>query len=212
MLSRLLFALCLLAGLAAAPARAELAPCETSVLGTAVALFYDPEDPQLAQNTTRREGWFGDWGQITCPGFVTLRYLTPDLTDDQRGGFCLAYARKDKTYTGYALGERDAYAICKAPTKSFCQRVNDSKDAALAITGFAAGLAGAPDVSRAVSDVSVLTGDNGAVTVTGTGVQVLGALTRIGSTALAAVAAPAELGAAAVTVVAVGGVVYLCKE
>lgn len=193
-------------------AQADLSPCVTSVAGDEVPLFYNPGDPRVAENTTRREAWFGDWGRITCPGFVTLRYLTPELNDDQRGSFCLSYDRKGKTYEGYAVGDRNAYAICRTPTKSFCTRVNESKDAALAITGFAADLAGAGDVARAASDVSLLTQDNGAVTLVGTGAQVLGALSRIGTTAMAAVTAPATVGAAAVTVVAVGGVVYLCKE
>jgi hypothetical protein len=205
-------ALCLPLAALFSAARAELSPCMTSVSGAEVALHYDPQDPRVTGAMSRREAWFGDWGRITCPGVVTLRFLTPDLTDDQRGSFCLSYDRKARTYDGYAVGERDAYALCKAPTKSFCARVNDSKDAALAITAFAARLAGAGDVAQAASDVSVLTGDNGEVTLAGTGAQVLGALSRIGGTAITAAASPAQLGAAAVTVVAVGGVVYLCRE
>jgi hypothetical protein len=205
--------LLLLACLAGAhPARAELTPCVTSVLSAELALLYDPDDPRVTGNMSRREAWFGDWGRITCPGFVTLRYLTPDLGDDQRGSFCLVYDRKARTYTGYSVGDRDAYSVCRAPTRSFCARVNESKDAALAITGFAANLAGAGDVARAASDVSVLTQDNGAVTLIGSGTEVLAALSRIGATAVAAASAPAAAGAAAVTVVAVGGVVYLCRE
>jgi hypothetical protein len=205
-------ALCLYAAALASDARAELSPCVTSVAGAEVVLHYDPEDPRVATNMSRREAWFGDWGRITCPSVVTLRYLTPDLTDDQRGSFCLSYDRKTRTYDGFAVGERDAFALCKAPTKSFCARVNDSKAAALAITGFAARLAGAGDVAQAASDVSVLTADNGAVTLAGTGADVLGALSRIGASALTAATAPAPLGAAAVAVVAVGGAVYLCRE
>lgn len=205
---RLALALVLLAS----PALADLTPCTTSLNGAEMPLFYDPDDSRVQENTTRREAWFGDWGTITCPGFVSLRALTPDLTDDQRGSFCLQYDRKAKTYTGYAAGERDAYAICRKPSKSFCQRVNESKDAALAITGFAANLAGAGEVARAANEVSVLTQDNGAVEVKGTAAQVASTLGRIGSTALTAMAAPAELGAAAVTVIAVGGVVYYCRD
>lgn len=193
-------------------ARAELAACTTSVAGLDVPLFYDPSDPRVEENTTRREALLGDWGGITCPGFVTLRYLTPDLTDDQRGTFCLQYDRSAGTYTGYAAGARNAYAICRAPTKGFCERVNDSRPAALAITRFAADLTGLGAVADIAEDVSVLTQDNGAVTVSGTGAEVAGALARIGTTAVTVAAAPAPLGAAAVTVVAVGGIVYACRD
>ncbi len=196
----------------ASAAQAGLSPCMTSVNGADVPLFYDPADPRVAENTTLREGWFGDWGKITCPGFVTLRYLTPDLTDDQRGTFCLQYDRQAKSYTGYSEGERDPFAICRKPSKSFCQRVNASKDTVLALTGLAASATGASEVAQTTQDVQLLTQDNGAVSLTGKAVEVAGALTRLGSTALAAAAAPAEVGAAAVTVVTVGGLVYLCKE
>lgn len=196
----------------ASAARAELSPCMTSVNAAEVQLFFDPDDPRIDENTTFRESWFGDWGRITCPGFVTLRYLTPDLTDDQRGTFCLQYDRKARTYTGYSEGERDSFAVCRKPTKSFCQRVNASKDTVLALTGLAASATGASEVAQTTQDVQLLTQDNGAVSLTGKAVAVAGALTRLGSTALAAAAAPAEVGAAAVTVVTVGGLVYLCKE
>lgn len=198
--------------LSANRAQAGLSACTSSVNGADVPLFYDPEDPRVDENTTFRESWFGDWGKITCPGFVTLRYLTPDLTDDQRGTFCLQYDRKAKTYTGYSEGERDSYAVCRKPSKSFCQRVNASKDTVLALTGLAASATGASEVAQTTQDVRLLAQDNGAVSLTGKAVEVAGALTRLGSTALAAAAAPAEVGAAAVTVVTVGGLVYLCKE
>lgn len=205
-------AMLLIVLVSAGAARAELSPCTTSVNGGEVPLFFDPEDPRVSENTTFKENWFGDWGKITCPGYVTLRYLTPDLTDDQRGTFCLQYDRKTKTYTGYSEGERDPYAICRKPSKSFCQRVNASKDTVLALTGLAASATGAAEVAQTTQDVQLLTQDNGAVSLTGKAVAVAGALTRLGSTALAAAAAPAEVGAAAVTVVTVGGLVYLCKE
>ena len=208
LLALALLALLALPGLA----QAELAPCLTIVDGKAVPLFFDPADPRVAENTTRREAWFGGWGEITCPGFVTLRYLTPDLTDDQRGTFCLQYDRQAKSYTGYANGARDPYAVCRQPSKTFCQRVNDSKDTALALTGLAAGVTGAGGLAQTAREVNLLTQDNGAVTLSGDPVGVAGALTRLGSTALAAATAPAQVGAAAVTVIAVGGIVYLCKE
>ncbi|MGB3313767.1 MAG: hypothetical protein WBB85_05105 [Albidovulum sp.] len=51
---------------------------------------------------------------------------------------------------------------------------------------------------------------SGAVILSGTGGQLAGALTNLGSTAMAMLTAPATLTAAAVTVVAVGGTLYVC--
>lgn len=198
--------------LSALPARAELRACTSSVQGVAVPLHYDPADPRIEENMTRRESWFGGWGDITCPGFVTLRYLTPDLTDDQRGPFCLKYDAGAKTYAGYTTGDRDAWVVCRKPSKSFCQRVSESKDAAIAITSFAAQVTGTGDMARLASDVSLLRSGDGAVTMQGTAGGVAGALTRIGSTALTVLAAPEIAGASAITVIAAGSVVYICGE
>jgi hypothetical protein len=191
------------------PARAELVPCVTSVAGTELSLHYNPDDPRVAGNTTRREALLGDWRGITCPGFVTLRALTPELTDDERGSFCLTYDREARTYTGYAPGERDAYAICREPSKSFCERVEGSGRAALDLTRFAA--RGAQDAARLASDVSLLTQGNGAVLLSGSARDVATTLGKLGVSAVTTWFTPAQLGAAAVTVLAVGGVVYVCS-
>ncbi len=205
------FLIFLFAGFAlASPARAELVPCMTSVAGTPMSLHYNPDDPRVVENTTRREAWLGDWGAITCPGFVTLRALTPELTDDERGSFCLSYDHEAKTYSGYAPGERNAFAICRAPSKSFCERVEDSSRAALDLSRFAARTA--QGVARTAANVSVLTQGNGAVLLSGTATDVASTLGQLGISAVTTWLAPAQLGVAAVTVLAVGGVVYVCSE
>ncbi|MGO4851786.1 hypothetical protein [Phaeovulum sp. W22_SRMD_FR3] len=191
--------------LTAVPARADLVSCDTSIRGTSQSFVYDPENAALKDAQSRRERLLGDRGAITCPGLVSLRVLTPELTDAERGPFCLQWDRKEKTYIGYAEGERDAYLICKTPSKSVCERVNASKRAAARISGNAADFATGAGL-RAVMTPS------GAVVLNGSG-QLLGEqLAGLGVSAMSTLSAPAVLTAAAVSAVAVGGAVYVCSD
>lgn len=197
-----------LMGLAApAAALAKSESCQTSIGGETVSLFYDDRN-NVSQNTTLRERVFGGRKEITCPAYVTLRHLTPGLTDPERQPFCLEYDSQAGTYLGYALGKRGAYLACKDPSKAFCGRVNASTDAALQIAGLAADKAeDATEVAETVTRHA-----SGAVILSGTTGSVTAALSSLGATAMSVVTAPATLTAAAVTVVAVGGAVYVCRE
>ena len=202
-----LFALALaLPLLVAGPAKAELEGCRTSIEGKTIRLKYDPEDERVTGNTSFRERMFGGRGEISCPAFVTLRYLTPELDDAERGPFCLRYDREAETYTGYDLGERGAFLGCKAAGKTFCQRVNDSKDAAVTLAQ--RGMGAAED---AAGTVSALKHGSGAVILSGPGGQVATFLGSLGTTAMTVLTSPATLTAAAVSVVTVGGAVYVCS-
>ncbi|MDT8857064.1 hypothetical protein RNZ50_18910 [Paracoccaceae bacterium Fryx2] len=199
----------LLATLAPLGAMAAPTECQTSVSGIKVQHWYDPTESVIKQNRSTRERIFGGYGDITCPGYVTLREMTRELTDDQRGVFCLNYDKDRKTYLGFAQGPRDAWLTCTEPSKSFCERVNNSKDAALEITGLGGGNA----VGKvATAGVNVVTGNSGAVILSGSGGYVASTLSSLGTTAFSVLTAPATLTAAAVTVVAVGGAVYVCSE
>ncbi|WP_241557871.1 hypothetical protein [Falsirhodobacter deserti] len=191
------------------PALAETQTCTTSVGGQRLGLFFDEGDGAVSSNRTRREAILGGWGKIDCPAYVTLRYLTPDLTDEQRGLFCLQWDRRAKTYSGYSEGERDAYLRCRAPRKTFCERVNTSVQTSLAV----AGLADAPEGSEGlVNGVQAVTRPGGAVVLSGAGAAVQQTVASASGAAGAALATPIGLAAAAVSVVAVGGAVYLCSE
>ncbi|MCA8880200.1 MAG: hypothetical protein KDA73_09635 [Rhodobacteraceae bacterium] len=203
---------------AAVPARAELRHCKTSLNGAETDLVYDSADTVVAGNRSLSERTWAMFGSETCPGYVTLRALTPELTDVERGPFCLVYDSDSQTFTGFAQGERDAYRIC-TQSRSFCERVNDSADAALEIAGLsddpdaaslgdtaAQGAAAAQSGYDAIRDTAA-----GATIISGTGSYIAGALGNAGAAALAALSAPATLAAAAVTVVAVGGAVYVCR-
>lgn len=202
----LLFLGLVLPVISAGPALAELEGCRTSVEGKIVRLKYDPEDARIADNTSLRERMFGGRGEIDCPAFVTLRYLTPELDDTERGPFCLRFDDEADTYSGYDLGARGAYLGCKAAGKTFCERVNDSKDAAVTLAE--RGMGAAQD---AAGTVSALKHGSGAVILSGPGGQVASLLGSLGTTAMTVLTAPATLTAAAVSVVTVGGAVYVCR-
>lgn len=190
-------------------ALAEAQSCTTSVTGQRVTLFFEADDEQVDANRTRREAWLGGWGEIDCPSYVTLRHLTPDLTDEQRQPFCLFWDKEAGTYAGYAEGPRDAYLRCRAPRRTFCERVNTSVQTSMAV----AGLADAPEGTEGlVGGVQAVTRPGGAVVLSGAGAAVQQTIASASTTAGAALATPIGLAAAAVSVVAVGGAVYLCSE
>lgn len=194
-------------GLLALPGESHARPqaCLTSLEGFAVPLAYDTTDPQLKENRTMRERVFGGPGDVTCPGYVTLRHLTPGLSDTERAVFCLQFDGQAKTYTGFAEGPRDAYVACATPSTGFCEKVNTTAEVALSIAGYGATAAG-----RAARDSAAEAA--GAVILTGSTASVSATLSSLGASAMSVLSAPATLTAAVVTVVAVGGAVYVCSE
>ncbi len=192
---------------AAAPAHAELTRCETSIRGEVIGFVYDPENAALRDSRSRREKLFGPKGEVSCPGLVTLRALTPELDDAERAGFCLQWDDAAGTYLGYAPGKRDAFLNCRAPSRSFCERVNGSATAAGRIVGNSAALA--QDMQARAEALP-----GGAVVLQGQGEKLGRGLARMGAEALgmAATANPVTLTAVAVSAVAVGGAVYMCSD
>lgn len=190
---------------------AAIVECTTKVNGEFKTLSYDDDKGELYANYSFREIFLAGWGVNTCPAFITLRHLTPDITDEQRTVFCLKFDKSSNSYTGFENGTRDAYLNCRAPSKTYCERVNDSKDAALAIAGFGAGATGGTAVASSVAGVTAVTHSSGAVILTGAGGYIGGTLGTIGAGAIAVLTAPATLATAVVSVVAVGGSVYFCK-
>jgi len=186
--------------------------CTTSIRGQIIQLTYDNDEPTIYENYSFREIFFRGWGEITCPAFVTIRHLTPDLTDTERSAFCLNFDKEKKTFIGYSLGERNAYLECTEPKKSVCERVNASKEAAIALSSAAAGLTGGASAAAGAAGVSAVAHSSGAVILTGSSGYIAGTLATMGASALALLTSPITVAAAAVSVVAVGGAVYVCKE
>lgn len=210
-----------LAAATAGPGSAGERSCKTSIEGTISEITYDTADDAVAQNRSLSERAWAMFGNDTCPGYVTLRAMTPELTDAERGPFCLLYDPEEKTFTGFSQGERDRYLLC-TESRSFCERVNAGTDAALRVAGLgedatAADAAGAAADAALNGPTAVQQGYEtvrdtaaGATIITGTGAGISSALSSAGTAAMAAVTAPAALAAAAVSVVAVGGAVYVC--
>ena len=194
----------------ASPAEAGVQACLTSVAGQDLPLAYDTADKGLRGNRSIRERLFGGYGHITCPGWVTLRAMTPDLTDDQRQPFCLIWDEATDSYAGFQVGPRDAWSECAAPSGAFCRGVNASTQAAGTVAGAIARAAtGAPLTGGANATVDTA---SGALIATGAGASLWSMLGTAATSALAALSAPAVAAGAAVTVVAVGGAVYVCSE
>ena len=114
-----------LAALLTAPLAAQAQPtfCTARIDAQDVPLAFDRDEPGLRDHFSRREILFTSWGRDTCPSYVVLRSLTPDLTDEERGPFCLRHDKASDSIIGYDLGR---------------QRVNQTRNAAVAITGAAA--------------------------------------------------------------------------
>lgn len=186
-------------------AAAEPVFCTARIDGKDVAMAYDKDEPSLRENYSRREIMFTRWGRDTCPSYVVLRSLTPDLTDEERGPFCLRHDKDSDSIIGYDVGRRDSYGRCEEPRRSVCQRVNQTRDASVAIAGAAA--------RRTFNGVeTVASTRSGAIILSGTASTISGALGSIGGAAATVASAPAVLAGAAVTVVAVGGAVYACSD
>lgn len=148
-----------------------------------------------------------------CPPATVLRHFTPDLPDGTRAAFCLVQQTTEDgtpTIAGFSEGTRDENLVCTTASR-FCERVNASRDAALEIAGLGAD-ADATDTALAAADgVRSLRERAGATILTGSSGAVASTLGNLGASALAAVTAPVALAAGVVSVVAVGGAVYICK-
>lgn len=202
--------------LAAWPVAADEVACLTSINGERRPLVYDPDEPNVKANISLREKTFGGPKGIECPGYVTLnailRDMTPEITYAQSEPFCLVYDEARQTYTGVAVGRRNARLLCREPRPTVCERVNATKDAALSVAEFGTDVLKGVDTAATAAGVTAAATGSGAVVLSGPAAYVSSALTSLGAGAAAILTAPATLTATAITVVAVGGAVYACSE
>lgn len=186
--------------------------CDLHINGIQKRISYTYDEDFDIDNTSFREIVWGSKGGGSCPSYVTLAYLTPEMTPAQRSIFCLAYDRKKDTVTGIQQGERDAYRACKAPSRSICQRVNSAKNAGIAIASFAAGSVGTAVGATTVTGTTVVIHSSGAAILTGPAGYVAGTLGTLGTNALGVLTAGPAAPVAAISLIAVGGAVYLCSD
>ncbi len=136
-----------------------------------------------------------------CDSATMITYLSRTVPADEIDGYCLS---KLET-VGFLLipGARNFRGRC---TGSVCKAVNTTRDTALAVSGATA---------RAVTgrgDLSGLVHSSGAAILTGQSTTITSTLGSIGSGLAAALSTPAVAAAAAVSVVAIGGAVYVCRD
>ncbi|OOY21468.1 hypothetical protein BMI86_02545 [Thioclava sp. DLFJ5-1] len=195
---RLTFVLALICPL---PAMAELVPCETSIRGKTYSYVYDAENAALKESRSLREKLFGEKGEVTCPALVTLRALTPEMDDESRAPFCLQWEKEAETYLGYDRGERDAYGLCRKPSKSICERIKGTAKAAGDLRD---------DAESAVGDAAskVLGKKIGGMIVSDQAGNLQKKLRDAGLGVLAGASTPAL----AATAVVVGGAIYVCSD
>lgn len=188
------------------PAHAALRTCETRVNGEPVALTFDDEEEVWS---SYREGWFAKGA--TCPGLIVLRQLTPDLDDTERGVFCAVWDAEAEQYTGFATGARDGYGRCRKPGL-ICRGVKATAGEVMAVSGLGIRVEepAAPEQSPP-GLLGALAQQAGAVVLSGTAAHVASALQGAGAALAATVGGPVALAGAAVTVVAVGGALYMCS-
>lgn len=140
-----------------------------------------------------------------------LATLTPNLAASERKDFCMEYSKEEGYYTTFSLGERDAYGRCETKGK-FCQTVNATKEEAIAIVGLGSGAVAGTTVATSAAGVTAVAHSSGAVILTGTSGYIAGTLGTMASSVVAALTAPAVIAGAVVSVVAVGGAVYICRD
>lgn len=149
--------------------------------------------------------WNNAWGSPTaCNSGVLYDYLATTVPTDEIADYCLTSADE----TGYFLipGPRNFRGLC---SKTVCERVNTTVDETAAISkSIALGAVQTvtePGAARAIAHKSgalILSGSVGTITTN---------LGTTGSALMAALSTPAVVAAAGVSVLAVGGTVYMCR-
>ena len=140
-----------------------------------------------------------------CDSETLISYLSLNVPEEDIAGYCLL---PDPEF-GYLLapGERDYRGRC---TQTTCDRVNTAREGAVGVAGTATDLITRRDSDQSRTEAVVHA--SGAAILTGSAGSILASLGTGASTAVtAALAAPVVAGAAAVSVVAVGGAVWLCR-
>ncbi|NAZ35793.1 hypothetical protein [Rubellimicrobium sp. CFH 75288] len=195
----------------AAPAAAG--SCVARVNGQELIIV--PEDwgaarPGLRERllTWPQRNWDRAWGERTaCDSAVVTRFLAETMRLDQTEGYCLAPGEE-----GWLLvpGARNWRGRCTATT---CERIGMAADGAVEIGRRVAGLAlGNPPPEADRGRLEAIAHGTGALLLRGQAGAVAGALGQAAGALGTALASPAAAGAAAVTVMAVGGAVYLCSD
>lgn len=151
--------------------------------------------------------WDRAWGErVTCDSATVTHFLATTMRLDQTEGYCLAEDEAE----GFLLvpGEANFRGRC---TRTACQRVEAAAEGGVAVGQSILGLATGREVETGGDAVVAVAHGTGAFLVTGQAPAVATALGQAGAWVATALGTPAALGAGAVTVMAVGGALYMCS-
>ena len=191
---------------------AEAERCRAYVNGDEVVVESE-NFPTFADNVGAREKllawpsrtWNKAWGTpAACDSGVLFDYLATTVPTEEIDGYCLAPAE-----AGFVLvpGERNFRGQCK---KTVCERVNTTVDETTDLTRTLA--KSALETATQPENLSTVAHKSGAFILSGTAGTVAANLSTAGTTLLAALSTPAAIAAVGVSVVAVGGTVYMCSR
>lgn len=152
--------------------------------------------------------WNQAWGNpVPCDSGTTIAFLAGISAMEDVDSMCLAEAPDNG---GWLLvpGQRNYRGHCQG---KICTTVNTAVGGGTAIARDVTRLATGREVDSLGDGVSAIASTSGAMMLTGQSSTILGLLGQGAGAVTTALSAPLLAGAAAVTVVAVGGVVYACN-
>ncbi len=202
--------LALLLMMSASAATAER--CRAVVNGSEVVIEADnfatfAEDVKTREKLMRWPSarWNRAWGTPpACLSGVLYDYLATTVPDNQIEGYCLT--QDDKTGFFLVPGERNFRGLCRT---TVCERVNTTRAETLAVTKSIANAA-LTTVTDPAAAVAVAH-KSGAMILSGSASTLITNLNATSSTVVTALSTPAALTAVGVSVLAVGGAVYMCS-
>ncbi len=153
--------------------------------------------------------WSRAWGErVDCDSATVTAFLATTMRLDQTEGYCLAAAPDEE---GFLLvpGQANFRGRCRA---TVCDGVSLVAGQAAGVSLAIAGLVAGRRIDDTEDGVAAVAHGTGAMLVTGQAPAVAASLGQAAGTVGTALATPVVAGAAAVTVMAVGGAVYLCRE
>ncbi|ADO43360.1 hypothetical protein [Ketogulonicigenium vulgare] len=157
-------------------------------------------------NAWNGRGRDGDYP--VCDSTVTIAFIGRMMGLEDTADYCLTRADEDSAWL-LAPGARNYRGECRRTT---CEYVNMAADASGDILRRGAEIATGQEINDVGDGVTAVAGTAGTVMLTGQGGAIMNALGAGAQALTAAVSAPALLTAGAVTVVGVGGAVYLCRD
>ena len=150
--------------------------------------------------------WNEAWGSPpACNSGVLYDYLATTVPTEEIATYCLTSTEDD----GYFLipGPRNFRGLCR---KTVCERVNTTVDETTEISKSIA--QGATKVLTEPGGARAIAHQSGALILSGSAGTITANLASTGSTMMTALSAPAVLAAAGVSVLAVGGTVFMCRR